>query len=549
MEKRVLLALAISFLVLGFYPVILQKFYPQSAKTSPTASLEPLPSSPASGNLKGSDLRGAVSPAFLGDTERLLQEEDLAIGNERVKAVFNKKGGLVREISFPRFADPKTQEGLKFLSADSSGSLPGLVSLSPDGMQFKEALTGYQAEERPGEILFVPSSDADGVRIVKSWRLEKDSYASRLEIRLENASNAPKELYYQLFVGPSIAPRHSIDSQYIEANFYSDVDGKKVLQHPKESKRGKVVTSQGKLEWAATKDRHFSIIFKPLSGTFKGAVQGLGNHEFQVFLLSEKIALPAGGAIQHDFLVYHGPNDIQELLPQGLDPIVNFGKLDLFGKLLVGGLELLHKVFRNYGIAIIALTTLINVLLFPLTRVSYLSMKRMQLVQPKVNQLRQQHGKNPEKMNRELMELYKKHKVNPFGGCLPMLLQMPVFVALYVALSKSVALLNEGLLWIRDLSLPDSVQLPMALPLLGKEAHLLPLIMVGAMVIQQKFTQVKMEGQDPSVEMQQKMMAVLMPIVFGFVFYSMPSGLVLYWLTNTLLMTVYQLRLKSVTLT
>ena len=178
-----------------------------------------------------------------------------------------------------------------------------------------------------------------------------------------------------------------------------------------------------------------------------------------------------------------------------------------------------------------------------------MSMKRMQLIQPQMNKLREHHKKNPEKLNKEMMELYKKHKVNPFGGCLPMVIQIPIFIALYVALSKSVILINSQFLWIKDLSSPDRVFLPITLPVLGNYIHLLPLLMCGAMVIQQRFTQIKMEGQDPAMEAQQKMMAVMMPIVFGFIFYQMPSGLVLYWLTNTMIMLTYQLRLKNMTLT
>ena len=229
--------------------------------------------------------------------------------------------------------------------------------------------------------------------------------------------------------------------------------------------------------------------------------------------------------------------------------LVNFGKLDMIGRLLVGALEMLHKVFRNYGLTIIILTALINLLLFPLTRVSYLSMKRMQLIQPHMTKLKEQHKKNPERLNKETMELYKKHKVNPFGGCLPMILQTPVFIALYVALSKSVILINSKFLWIKDLSSPDRLPLPFSLPLFGNEIHVLPLVMVAAMFCQQKLTQVKAEGQDPAMESQQKMMTLMMPAMFGFIFYAMPAALVIYWLTNTLIMTSYQLYLKRVTLT
>jgi YidC/Oxa1 family membrane protein insertase len=151
-------------------------------------------------------------------------------------------------------------------------------------------------------------------------------------------------------------------------------------------------------------------------------------------------------------------------------------------------------------------------------------------------------------MNKATMELYRKHKVNPFGGCLPMLVQIPIFIALYVALSKSVILINSSLLWIKDLSSPDRVYLPFSLPFLGSSVHILPLLMCLAMFLQQKFTQVTIEGQDPAIAAQQKMMAVMMPIIFGFVFYQMPSGLVLYWLTNTILMALYQLKLKNMTI-
>ena len=129
-----------------------------------------------------------------------------------------------------------------------------------------------------------------------------------------------------------------------------------------------------------------------------------------------------------------------------------------------------------------------------------------------------------------------------------MLLQMPVFIALYVALSKSVILINSKLLWIKDLSSPDGVYLPFGLPLIGDQIHLLPLIMCGAMFFQQRLTQIKMDNQDAATASQQKMMSVMMPVMFGFIFYTMPSGLVLYWLTNTLIMTLYQLRLKNMTL-
>lgn len=537
MEKRTLVALAISFLVLGFYPVILQKIYPDYNRPKVVSvagpSLAASTKTPQSG----------VSVLPLKEAGSFQKEQDLNFRNERIELLFNRAGGAIREISFPKFIDSETKKPLALISLDSPAGAPTSVDLINHGSEVQD----FELSSRAGAV--TAHAALGEIKIVKEYVFHPDDYGTDLSLRFENNSGSPVGLRYRLSVGNTIPARHSIDSQYLEANFYSSESGKDTLRHIKETKIGKTVESQGTLHWVAVKDRHFSILVKPRSGDFKGFVEGLGNHRLNASLLSEKITVPAHDAVQQDFLLYIGPNEIEELLPLQLDPIVNFGKLDAIGRVLIGGLEILNKIFRNYGIAIIMLTILINLLLFPLTRLSYMSMKRMQLVQPHMAKLREQHKKNPEKLNKETMELYKKHKVNPFGGCLPMILQMPVFMALYVALSKSALLVNSKLLWINDLSSPDSVALPWALPFLGNQIHILPLIMVGAMFFQQKFTQVKMEGQNPTVEAQQKMMTVMMPVIFGFIFYTMPSGLVLYWLTNTVLMTLYQLHLKKLTLT
>ncbi len=444
------------------------------------------------------------------------------------------------------FMDSDTQAPVRLIALkESTGAPTSLHFLSQGSVMAGQDYTVQKVDEST----VMASTVEQNIKITKKYFFHKSKYHSDLSISFQNDSESASEISYQLAVGSSIPPRHSIDTQYIEANFYSQADGKPTLQHIKESKLGKAVVSHSGVDWVAVKDRHFSVIVRPGKElSFTGLVEGLGDHRFTASLVSPKVLIPPHGVVRHDFLMYIGPNEIDELLPVGLDPIVNFGKLDAIGKILVGGLEMLHKVFRNYGLAIIVLTILINVILFPLTRLSYMSMKRMQLIQPQMTRLREQHKKTPEKLNKGMMELYKKHKVNPFGGCLPMILQMPVFMALYVALSKSVILVNSKLLWIKDLSSPDGLPLPFSLPVLGSEIHVLPLIMVAAMALQQKFTQIKMEGQDPAMASQQKMMAIMMPIIFGFIFYSMPSGLVLYWLTNTLLMTFYQLHLKKVTL-
>ena len=147
---------------------------------------------------------------------------------------------------------------------------------------------------------------------------------------------------------------------------------------------------------------------------------------------------------------------------------------------------------------------------------------------------------NPQKLNKEIMELYREHKVNPLGGCLPLLLQMPIFFALYQVLMRSVALRGANFLWIKDLSEPDRLFfLPFSLPILGNEFNILPILMTIGMFVQQKFTMTKATGE---AAQQQKIMLIIMPLMFGVIFYRMPAGLVLYWFINSTLMLLTQIK-------
>ena len=165
-------------------------------------------------------------------------------------------------------------------------------------------------------------------------------------------------------------------------------------------------------------------------------------------------------------------------------------------------------------------------------------MRKIQDIQPHIEKLRSVHKDNPQKLNKEMAELYKQYNVNPFGGCLPLLIQMPIFIALYQGLIRSVELKGAHFLWIKDLSLPDYIGTPITLPLIGNNIHLLPLLMVVAMFFQQYISTKNSQSASKEQMQQQKIMLIFFPIFFGFLFYNFPSGLVLYWLTNTVLMVV-----------
>ena len=226
-----------------------------------------------------------------------------------------------------------------------------------------------------------------------------------------------------------------------------------------------------------------------------------------------------------------GRKTILVLQPLGfeLDRAVHFGFFDIIAKPLLWVLRFFNGFFHNYGWSIIVLTILIKILFWPLTHKSYKSMKDMQKIQPKIAKLREKYKDNREKLNQETMALYKTYKVNPMGGCLPMIIQIPVFFALYSLLGYAIELRHAPfLLWINDLSAPDRLSIGIQLPYVGNGIPVLTLLMGASMFIQQKMTPTT---GDPT---QAKMMLFL-PVIFTFMFINFAAGLVLYWLVNNIL--------------
>jgi YidC/Oxa1 family membrane protein insertase len=240
-------------------------------------------------------------------------------------------------------------------------------------------------------------------------------------------------------------------------------------------------------------------------------------------------ALASGQAAQFSYTLYFGPKNLNDLKPLGLDRAVNFGWFDMLGKPLLYFLNWLEHYSINYGWAIVILTILLRIVFWYPNHKSYKSMKDMQKLQPKVAKIREKYKDDKEAMNKELMALYRTFKVNPMAGCLPMLLQLPVFIALYNVLGYAIELRHApfiptlpftDIVWLADLSVKD--------PLL-----ITPLVMGATMFLQQKMTPTT---GDPA---QAKMMMFL-PLIFTFMFLNFASGLVIYWLVNNVLSIAQQ---------
>jgi YidC/Oxa1 family membrane protein insertase len=244
--------------------------------------------------------------------------------------------------------------------------------------------------------------------------------------------------------------------------------------------------------------------------------------------------------------IYVGPRDFFHLKKSGFSDAFPIGIIGQIGLVLLLFLSWLASIAHNYGVAIILFSLAVTAMTAPFTLMSFRSMRKMQELKPRIDRLMEQHKSDPKRMNQEVFALYKEHRVSPLGGCLPMLLQMPIFIALFQGISHYIELRGASFLWIKDLSLPDRVaQLPFSVPLLGSEVNVLPAIMAIAMYLQTQASQKSMGSSAANNPTAQMMSGPLMPIVFFVMFYHFPAGLVLYWLTNSLSsMALYRLSSK-----
>ena len=287
---------------------------------------------------------------------------------------------------------------------------------------------------------------------------------------------------------------------------------------------GKVITHGEGLKWTSLQSKHFIAALIPRSGAGGAEIRLLG----QTDKLSEYAAivpLSQGRDVEAVFDVYVGPKAIEQLekLKVNLEDSLDYGKFSFIANPLMSVLRAFHSVVGNWGVAIILLTILVKIVFYPLTHVSMRNMKEMQKLQPRITQLREIYKGDKNKLNEQTMGLYKEHKVNPMMGCLPMVIQIPVFFGLYEALLVSIELRNAPFFgWVQDLSVQDPY-------------HVYTILMGASMFLQQKMTPT---AADPT---QAKMM-MLMPIVFTgmFIFYPVPVGLVIYWLVNNLLSIAQQ---------
>lgn len=300
------------------------------------------------------------------------------------------------------------------------------------------------------------------------------------------------------------------------------------------------------IQWLAFRDRYFVTLVEPKNNFVSYKTNAINEKQLTFSTNQANTLIEPGKLWESSYVVYAGPQrlDLLKQAKEGFDEVLVFsswGWLDFFAKCIYHLLIVIHKVLPVWGLCIILVSFLIYLLMYPLTLKSMVSMKKMQALQPKMANLKVKYKDNPEKLNKEIVELYRTNNVNPLSGCLPMLLQMPIFVGLYQVLWRSIYFRGESFLWMKDLSMPDRLfMLPFSVPFLGNYFNILPILMIFIMLAQQIITLKNMAGGDPEQLQQQKFMAIFFPFMLGFIFYNFASGLNLYFVVFYVLSTLSQ---------
>lgn len=456
-------------------------------------------------------------------------EREEVIRTDKFTLVFSNVGGTLKGISLQEFKE-KDKGEILYLQEEPSERLSAINSKG-----LKLDTRTYQVSKGQDYIeykLTIPGQ----VEITKRYEILKSNDYIDLTIKTKNLSTSGEDFFYTI-IGASSIQGTKTTGQHVEM---ADVmlDGK--VWREKAVKGSKAKT--GIVSWLGVKNQYFTTIFKPENPLTSTNVSIYGGKYLVIAMDSPMHKIAPGETVVDKYKIYAGPLDEKRISVLGGDAtsMIDYGFFGGVSKLLLSALRLFHGWTNSWGIAIVLLTVAINILLFPLTLKSFVSMQQMKKVQPHVEKLKELHKDNPQKMNKEIMELYRKYNVNPLGGCLPLLLQMPIFIALYQALMNTIDLKGGKFLWIKDLSRPDAVPIPATLPFIGNSINILPLLMVVGMFLQQKISQGTSAAMTEEQAKQQKIMMFLFPVLFGFMFYNMPAGLVLYWLTNTVLMTAEQ---------
>ena len=551
MDKRTLVAFVLSFLVLFLWSVFFTPKQKQVTKTQrdEAKQVQQSPSSQTS-TVSAPPVQSGhgTMPISSGGN---IEEKILRIDTPLYKAEISNVGPSIRSFKLKGYresvdpssplvdlVDPGAKNDFLWLglSANQSGN-EGVMIFDTDATNLRLDATS------PAKTIRFYTRTKDGVYIEKALKIYPDQY--RIDMALRVVNDSSQVLKGRFVARVAGAPSKGKKGYYAPfTGLIALADGK--VKHLKFKKKKRVKELKGNLDWVAYQKNYFMCAIVPEQlpdAVFRGTWDPATGKETGI-LLGPEVSITPGSERSTAFRLFLGPRQLTVLKQFGkhLDKAVDFGWTNIIAKPLLYSLRFFNRYIHNYGVSIILLTILIKILFWPLTHKSYKSMKEMQKLQPIMAKIKEKYKNDREQMNKEMMALYRTYKVNPMSGCLPMIIQIPVFFALYRILGKSIELRHAPfMLWINDLSAPDrlfhfSFKIPFMAPPYG--IPVLTLLMGASMYIQQKMT------PTPGDPTQAKFMMFL-PIIFTFMFINFPSGLVLYWLVNNILSIGQQYRIQK----
>lgn len=510
---------------------------PTAARTAPTAqngdaTQHELPK-------PGDGLKATTSvPA----PSRLSQGARAVVRTDVIDAVIDSHGGDIRSLILTAYRD-NVDRNKPFQLFEEKAGRNYIAQSGFIGQGLPNHKTVYQF--KAGEYVLKPGQDSlrvamksiiDGVEVTKTYVFRRGSYVVEVLHTIRNAGDAPVEGYpYYQFVRHGQAPEgesafiHTFTGPavYTEAGKFQKVSFEDIAKgkqgHVREARDG----------WIAMVQHHFvaAWLAPDPSADFKREFRtdSLGDGEYRASMITSPVQVAPGEEKTVSMRLYAGPQELEKLkaLAPGLELVVDYGWFTVLAYPLFLLLNWLENLVGNWGVAIILLTVLIKLVFYPLSAASYKSMAQMRKLAPRLQTLKERYGDDRQKLHEAMMKIYQEEKINPLGGCLPILVQIPVFIALYWVLLGAVELRQAPFaLWITDLSARDPY-------------YILPLIMAATMFIQMKLS------PTPPDPVQAKVM-MIMPIVFSVFFFFFPAGLVLYWLVNNVLSILQQWRINHV---
>lgn len=527
MEKRVLIAVVLSIAVMYGYSILFPppKQLPVEKVQNSALSLQ-AESTP----VKNLPLTGQVPSPVAVTT--VIGAKDVTVENDVFRAEFSSMGGALKKLTLKHYKDKagaagkditlikESNQGLFTFSSEYPGfaSSPVQYSLSSSSI----SLTGSEKKS-----IDFSSVTPDGIQLIKRFTFSGSSYGITLDNIIQNRSASVRDgSLLTLLRNHSVKPTEEAGRYEVFGPTILSESGVTFDSIADVAKAEKIYSKS--VKWTGFGDKYFLDAVMSKDNSINSVSMKDLNGVLEQRISSAKISLNPGTESVISYNLYVGPKDLGILKAQGedLERAIDLGWFAIIAKPLLHTINLFYGYLHNYGLAIILITVILKILFFPLTNKSYKSMKEMQKLQPKMQVLKEKFKDDKDGLNRSVMELYKTHKVNPLGGCLPMIVQIPVFFGLYKALMFSVELRHAPFyFWLQDLSAKDPY-------------YITPIIMGASMFIQQKMTPTNM---DP---MQAKMMLAL-PVVFTAMFLNFPSGLVLYWLVNNILTIAQQMYINK----